>query len=309
MSSMSKLSYFVVDAFTAVRYSGNPAAVVFGADELTDEQLQTIAREFNLSETAFVLNSPTPDAAISLRWFTPATEVDMCGHATLAAVHALIESGRFTSLPDEKGTILPIQTKSGILTTRCERLPNDAEGAFLVWLDLATPKLKKKQCAPKLWGQLLDVPPDQFDMDMPAMQTQDGDLLVFAKTLHTVQQAQPDFRELAKFSRQQRIRGWCLASTHTLTPSISVQSRFFAPAVGIDEDPVTGSVHGPLAAYLVSSGLVPVFRDMAAISCTQSHSSGRAGLVRAVVSVQKGTGYRVRIGGQCTTVMQGQLTV
>ncbi len=309
MLRMAQLSYFIVDAFTAERYSGNPAAVVLGADELSDDQLAAVAREFNLSETSFVLNSTTPGAAIAIRWFTPAIEVDLCGHATLAAVHALIESGRFTSLPEDKGTILPIQTKSGILTTRCERLgKNDAE-AFLVWLDLPTPQLKKKQCAPKIWGQMLGVPPDQFDPDMPAMQTQDDDVLVFLKSLQPLLAARPDFKELAKFSRQQRVRGWCLATTNTLTPSINVQSRFFAPAVGVDEDSVTGSVHGPLAVYLVSSGLVPDFRNMAALSCTQSHSSGRAGLVRAVVSRQEGTGYAVRIGGQCATVMQGNLYV
>ena len=306
---MAQLSYFIVDAFTAERYSGNPAAVVLGADELSDDQLAAVAREFNLSETSFVLNSSTPDAAIAIRWFTPATEVDMCGHATLAAVHALIESGRFTSLPEDKGTILPIQTKSGILTTRCEQLRKDDAEAFLVWLDLPTPQLKKKQCAPKIWGQVLGVPPDQFDPDMPAMQTQDDDVLVFLKSLTPLLAAQPDFKELAKFSRQQRVRGWCLASTNTLTPSINVQSRFFAPAVGIDEDPVTGSVHGPLAVYLVSSGLVPDFRNTAVLSCTQSHSSGRAGLVRAVVSRHEGTGYSVRIGGQCATVMRGKLYV
>ena len=195
----------------------------------------------------------------------------------------------------------------GVLTTRCERLQNDPAEAFLVWLDLPTPQLKKKQCAPKLWGPMLGVPPDQFDMGMPAMQSQDGDVLVFCQSVQALLSAQPDFRELATFSRQQRVRGWCVASTHTLTPSIDVQSRFFAPAVGIDEDPVTGSVHGPLAVYLVSSGLVPTFRSMAALSCTQSHSSGRAGLVRAVVSRDEGIGYRVRIGGQCVTVMQGKL--
>ncbi|MCZ6652410.1 MAG: PhzF family phenazine biosynthesis protein, partial [Planctomycetota bacterium] len=91
--------------------------------------------------------------------------------------------------------------------------------------------------------------------------------------------------------------------------SIDVQSRFFAPAVGIDEDPVTGSVHGPLAAYLVGSGIVPTLRDMSALTCTQSHSSGRAGLIRVVVVCEAGAGYRVRIGGQCATVMKGKLYV
>ncbi len=306
---MSQLNYYIIDAFTAERYSGNPAAVVLEADELTDDQYRAIAREFNLSETTFVLNSTTPDAPVGIRWFTPNTEVEMCGHGTIAAVHALIESGRYASLPDDKGTILPIQTRNTILTVRCERLEkHDAEG-FLVWLDLPTPQLNKKQCVPSLWGRMLGVPPDAFDVDMPSVQSQDGDVLVFLKSLSPLLAAQPDFKELAKFSRQQRVRGWCLATTETLTPSIDVQSRFFAPAVGIDEDPVTGSVHGPLAAYLASSGLVPTYGTAAALSCIQSDSSARAGLVRAVVVRNEGAGCHVRIAGQCTTVMEGTLYV
>ena len=306
---MRELSYYLIDAFTAERYSGNPAAVVLDADGLTDDHMRAIAREFNLSETAFVTRSSTPDAPIALRWFTPTTEVEMCGHATLAAVHALVESGKYINLPDDKGTMLPIQTAKAILTVRCEKQDKQEGESFLVWLDLPTPRLTKKQCAPKLWGHMLDVPPDQFDMDMPAMQTQDDDVLVFVTSVQVLLAANPDPKELAKFSRQQRVRGWCLASTQTLTPSIDVQSRFFAPAVGIDEDPVTGSVHGPLAAYLVSSGVVPTLRDMSALTCTQSHSSGRAGLIRVVVVREEGAGYRVRIGGQCATVMKGKLYV
>lgn len=303
---MSELNYAVIDAFTAERYGGNPAAVVLDADGLTDDHMHAIAREFNLSETAFLTRSATPDAAIALRWFTPTIEVEMCGHATLAAVHALIESGKYINLPDDRGTILPIQTAKAILTVRCEKQDDDS---FLIWLDLPTPQLTKKQCVPKLWGHMLNVPPDQFDVNMPAMQTQDDDVLVFVSSSQVLLAARPDPKALAKFSTQQRVRGWCLATTQTLTPSIDVQSRFFAPAAGVDEDPVTGSVHGPLAAYLVSSGLVPTLRDMSALTCTQSHSSGRAGLIRVVVVREEDRGYRVRIGGQCTTVMKGKLYV
>jgi trans-2,3-dihydro-3-hydroxyanthranilate isomerase len=233
----------------------------------------------------------------------------MCGHATLAGVHALIESGRFISLPDEKGTILPVQTKSGVLTVRCEQLNRADSEAFLIWLDLPTPRLTKKQCVPSLWAEILGVPQDSFDLDMPSMQSQEGDVLVFFKTLQAVLEARPNFAELARFSKQQRIRGFCLATTATLIPSITVQSRFFAPAVGIDEDPVTGSVHGPLAAYLVSAGVVPMMGDTAVLSCTQSDSTARAGLIRAVVIREEGVGFRVRIAGECTTVMHGKLHV
>lgn len=304
---MSKLSYYIIDTFTAEPYSGNPAAVVLDADDLTVDQMQAIAREFNLSETAFVLNSPTPDAAISIRWFTPSTEVEMCGHATIASVHALILSGRYVTLPADKGIILPIHTAKSILTVRCEELVGNEDGAFLIWLDLPPAKLTKKQCVPNLWGLMLGVPQDAFDMDMPSAQSQDGDVLVFVKSLQPLLEAKPDFKELARFSKQQGVRGWCLATLDTLTPSIDVQSRFFAPAVGIDEDPVTGSVHGPLATYLVSNDLVQTFRQTATLTCTQSDSSARAGLIRVVVVQDESAGWRVRIAGECRVVMEGKI--
>lgn len=304
---MAEFNYFILDAFTAQRYAGNPAAVVLDADGLTDDQMCSVAREFNLSETTFVLKPTTREAPLAIRWFTPTTEVDMCGHGTIAAVHALIHSGRYASLPDDKGAILPIQTRRAVLTVGCERLSRPGPEAFLVWLDLPSPTLTPKPRAAGLWSELLGVPADAFDADIPPALTQDGDMLVFCASCQVLMDARPDFAALAKLSRQHRIRGWCLATMATLTPSIHVQSRFFAPAVGINEDPVTGSVHGPLAAHLVACGRVPEFRDTAVLMCTQSDSSGRAGLVRAVVVRQPDGGFRVRIGGECIMVMQGKL--
>jgi trans-2,3-dihydro-3-hydroxyanthranilate isomerase len=91
----SALAIYWVDAFTDRPFQGNPAVVVPQADGLTDFQMQQIAREVNCSETAFVLTAATPEADFRLRWFTPTQEVDLCGHATIAAFHALAQEGRF----------------------------------------------------------------------------------------------------------------------------------------------------------------------------------------------------------------------
>jgi PhzF family phenazine biosynthesis protein len=242
-----------------------------------------------------------------MRWFTPQDELTASSHGSLAAVHALIESGRFVSLPDDKGTILPIQTSKGILTVRCERLPAQRSNSFLVWLDLPRPQLRRRAWAPRLWGELLDVPRDAFELAMPSVQTGEGDVLVPLKSLPPLMEACPDFRELAAFSCQQGVRAWCLATTATLTPSIDVQSRVFSPARGVDEDPVTGHIQGQLAAYLVGRALVPTFGDAAVVTCTQSDSRARAGLVRAVVARRSDGACDVRIAGQCVTVMTGTL--
>lgn len=301
------LRYAVVDAFAAEPFTGNPAAVVLNAHELNADVRQLIAREFNLSETAFVGQSASPDAAIGLTWHTPELEVDLCGHATIAAIHALIEDGQFTSIVADKGTILPIQTPKHLLTVRCEQL-SDSARTLIVWLDLPTPHLTKFAFGPSVWAEALGVARDTFETGLPVMRTGDEDLLVFVKTLPALLGAQPNFSALDTLTRQQNIRGVCLATTNTLTNTTHVQSRFFAPAVGINEDPVTGSVHGPLAAYLVSSGQVPTIDDYALLNCVQAYP-GRAGFVRVVVKREEGTGFNVRIGGQCVTMMTGTLSI
>ncbi len=303
-----EFDYAVVDVFTDRRFSGNPAAVVAGAEALPDGQMAAIAREFNLSETTFVLPSDSPDAAVRFRWFTPGAEVDMCGHATLAGVHALLERGRFSVLTQDPEALLPIQTRSGTLTARVDSM-HHKPGARLIWLDLPKPRLTPARLNGDELARLLGATRADVDQSLPVMKTQDDDLILFLHELVTLQGLEPDHRQLAAFCTRHRIRGVSVATLQTLVESMHVQSRFFAPAVGVPEDPVTGSVHGPLATYLVVNELVPFVRNTAAVNCLQAEGGGRAGVVRALVTRHPGEGYAVRIAGQCTTTMRGKLTV
>ena len=300
--------YAVVDAFTEEPYAGNPAGVVLDATGLADGQMAAIAREFNLSETAFVLPADVPDAAVRLRWFTPGAEVQMCGHATLAAVHAMTEAGRFAALKDSPEAILPVQTAGGVLSVRMEPIPGGGDH-WLIWLDLPRPVLRKRSLNLDKVARLLGMTVDGLDESLPVMQTQDGDVLVFVQDHQTLHSIAPNFVELGAYQVRQRIRGFCMATVNTLAQSIQVQSRFFCPSVGVNEDPVTGSVHGPLATYLVINELVPMRNQLAAVSCVQSAASGRAGLVQVMVTQKPGEGFDACIAGQCVTTMQGRLTI
>jgi PhzF family phenazine biosynthesis protein len=117
----------------------------------------------------------------------------------------------------------------------------------------------------------------------------------------------PDFDRLTGWMAGERLRGVSVATVHTLTPSIHVQSRFFAPTFGVREDPVTGSVHGPLAAYLFQNRRIAVHDGIAGLSCVQGVPGGRAGLVHALVCANDTGATRVRIAGQAVTVMAGTL--
>lgn len=297
--AVREVIYCLVDAFTSQRFQGNAAAVVLDAAGLTDRQMQRIALEMNQSETAFVLPvDPTSDFDLEIRWFTPMHEERMCGHATIAAIHALTQAGRLPAALPPTGEPVTIKTRGGTLTATIDE-------EQVIWLDLVDPILTS---IPSIPPPLLDhlglpatCPPDQ----PRPVRTQDGDLILFVKDVRTLNGLRPAFRELGDFCRLHRIRGVCTATTATVTPSVQVQSRFFAPAAGIDEDPVTGSVHGPLATHLVASGLVPMIDDLAALRCVQSSGSGRTGLVRVLVQRQEESRWAARIGGTCVATCAG----
>ncbi|MGD2111424.1 MAG: PhzF family phenazine biosynthesis protein [Phycisphaerae bacterium] len=311
--------YFVVDAFTSERFRGNPAAVLLDARGMTDQQMQAVANEFNLSETTFILpptdaseSAPDPTGAppalsLRFRWFTPTSEVKMCGHATIGGVHALVESGRLR-FPEEESVVVRIETLSGVLTAYVERVPGK-ETDTMIWLDMVDPTFAPLPAPATDLASLLALSDDAMDESLPIVQTQDQDVLAFARDFQTLNEAKPDFGRLAALLTRHGLRGLCLATVKTLTPSITVQSRFFAPSVGIDEDPVTGSVHGPLAAYLVMHGRTPLHDGLAALTCTQGISGGRAGLVHALVQPKGDDRFAVRLGGQAVTTMRGTLTL
>lgn len=307
----------LVDAFATHAFSGNPAGVVLGADALADPQMRAIAREINASETAFISRLHDPHRPPVLRWFSPKAEVGFCGHATLAAAHALWETGalkemRGGNVPETPGDAprptLTFEFASGLLSLRDEPLPGSENGAPLWWLQMPEPGLKADNTNPMQTCKLLGLQLDDLEPAVPIMRTRDNDLILLIKRWQQLMELKPHMQELAEWSAQHGIRGFCVATLNTLSRATQVHSRFFAPAVGIYEDPVTGSVHGPLATLLVVNQLVPVAGGRAALNCLQGEPGGRCGLLRALVEATP-KGYRVSIGGQCCTALAGDLRV
>lgn len=300
--------YVIVDAFAGEPFTGNPCGVVPDAARLTDAEMQAIAREINLTETAFILPSTLPNAAVRFRTFTPSREMTLSGHSILAGVAALIRVGRFTALIEEPDAILPIETRDGILSARAHRIRAEGD-EFLVWLQLPQPLLMRFNHDPVKIAGLLGIDPQAMDAAMPAMKTQDDDVILFISDYSALMEARPDFHGLAEFSRRRDVRIWCAATLDTVSESVHVHSRCFAPAAGIDEDAVTANIHGPLSAYLVVAGEVGMAGEQAAVTCIQSDSTGRAGLVRALVGKGDSKGYQAWISGQCFVPMTGKIQI
>jgi PhzF family phenazine biosynthesis protein len=264
------LTLLQIDAFAKRPYTGNPAAVCLLDDEPDAQWMQAVAGEMNLSETAFV--RPVRDG-FDLRWFTPTVEVDLCGHATLAAAHALWSEGRVAEDAE-----IRFQTRSGVLTA--------ARNGDLTELDFpatrpAPADLDEAQI--RNLGDLLGVVPREVGRSA-------FDLLVDVESESDVRAARPDFRRLAELD----CRGVIVTSASE-DGRFDFVSRFFAPGAGVDEDPVTGSAHCCLGPYwgerLGKSGM------------TAFQASSRGGVIRVRVS-----GDRVFLGGHAVTVLRGTLT-
>lgn len=303
----TNVQFRLVDAFAERPYTGNPAGVILDADGLDDQRMQTLAREVNASETAFISGANDLHRPMRLRWFTPTREVGFCGHATLAAAHAWSELVGVRALLGKAEPKIEFETAAGLLTLTPEILSTD-EDRLVWWLAMPDPKLTPDNTNPMKLTAALGLTMDDLDESIPIMRTRDDDVILLIKTWRALVEMKPDFQELRRMSEKFRIRGVLVSTLETLDDFMHVVSRFFAPAVGVDEDPVTGSVHGPLAALLTINELVPMTRDKAALNCLQGRPGGRTGVVRALVESTP-RGFRVSVGGITHTTIRGEMFV
>ena len=299
-----------VDAFTTKPFSGNPAGVVLDADGLTDTEMQTIARELNNPETAFILKPSVKDANLQIRWFTPTEEVPLCGHATIASFHALAESG-MEGMKCNGQHYFRLQTKSGVLSVRVEK---NFHGIGIEF-ELPDPKFKiVKKLLPK-YLTALSLKPSDLESRLPVVAN--SYLYLPIKQLNTLLRLQPDFKLLAQQCGTAKYFGVCVFTLETKEKNSAVHSRFFAPANGIDEDPVTGSANGPLGVYLHRYALPAGFsvegKEMSdgriEYIGEQGDVLGRPGRVRIRLHLKNGEVEDVSISGEAVTVFETTLTL
>ncbi|MGD8452439.1 MAG: PhzF family phenazine biosynthesis protein [Phycisphaerae bacterium] len=298
------VQFRLIDAFAETPYTGNPAGVVLNADELDDTQMQLVAREINASETAFVIGGNDLHRPPRLRWFAPIAEVQFCGHATLATAHALTELAPPDEIQARADAGMRFTTAAGELAIRGEPLGDGLNW----WLEMPSAGLQPERSKLNELYALLGVRAEEVDEGVPAMRTRDQDVILFLHECQRLLNLKPNQGELGEWSRQRGIRGICVSTLNTLSPSVNVHSRFFAPAVGIAEDPVTGSVHGALAVLLVANQLVPHVGGRSAMNCMQGVPGGRTGMLRALVETTP-NGHHTLVGGRCHTTLRGEMLV
>jgi len=299
-----KLIIKQVDAFTKKAFGGNPAGVVTEPGKLNQEQMQKIAREMNLSETAYILPPSQPDADLRIRWFTPTHEVRLCGHATIASFHALAEEGKYgMELP---GTYrFRLETKSGILPITVVK---ESGPVIKTFFGLPVPEFKKMTIETKKLSALIGTRENNINTDIPIMR--DNFQLVIPLTgLKPLFDLQPDFNKMIEYSKETGIEAYTPLTTETADKESLIQTRCFVPALGVNEDPVTGSSQGPLSVYLAETGIIDDFEGEFSYRAEQGDVIGRPGRVNVYITREAGKYISIKIEGEAVTVLKGEMYI
>jgi trans-2,3-dihydro-3-hydroxyanthranilate isomerase len=292
-----------VDAFTKTPFEGNPACVVNIANGLDEKQMQFIAKEMNLSETAFVLPPTNADADLRLRWFTPTIEVPLCGHATVAAFHSLAEDGLHGM--EQRGNYkFRLETKSGILPIEVIKTEDNIE----VKIGLVVPEKFDRFSQYKLdIVRILNMNLSDLEPKMLILRT--NYLFIPVRRLHVLYGLHPNYFALTNFMNQKNLQGVCVFTQETIDRDSSIHMRFFAPNEGILEDPVTGSAHGALAVYMYENGLIQAKDGIGTYQAEQGDCLGRKGRVNVSLKIGENKVESVYISGSAITIFSTEMLI
>jgi len=291
----------IVDAFTQTAGAGNRAGVVLDAAGLGVEAMQRIAAAVGASETAFVISGPTAQG-VRLRYFTPTSEIDFCGHATVATFHLLAERG----LVPRAGA-LKLECAAGVLDVELESVDARRSRAWIVtprhpWLETPVPL---EQVLALVGGTV-----DMVDGSLPVRRNAHRVMVPFRRR-EDLWALAPRSGALDTLLRPHGLSGAYFFTRETLDASSVAHSRFFVPGMGVAEDPVTGSAAGPLGMYLAMHGVLPLPAEGGTVRARieQGDAMGKPGRIEVEVTGRAGQPEQARIGGVAVTVLDGTLHV
>lgn len=298
-----KYRLFQVDSFTDKKFSGNPAGVVLNADGLTDNEMQQIAKELNNPETAFILSPTESDHEVWIRFFTPTMEVPTCGHATIAAHYIRAKENNIVSgkvihkigigkLPIE---IIFEESYTKILMTQGEvKISEPLEGGIV-----------------KQIFKAIGISSDDINQECPVqiVSTGSSKVIIGIKKTEVLNALTPSFLRLKEISKEINCKGYFLFTFDSGRKDVLTSARMFAPALGINEDPVTGNGNGPLGAYLVHNNLAEHNGKTLSFRGEQGVALGRPGYVDVDVTIDNGIPVKVVVGGRAVIVFQTEIEI
>jgi len=298
-----KYRIYQVDAFTNELFRGNPAGVVPDADGLSEEQMRKIARELNNSETAFILSPSNNDHEVWVKFFTPTIEVPSCGHATVAA-HYIRSLEK--SLPSSK---VIQKIGAGILPVDIIRENGDYKIVMtqgkIEFNELLSSEINKNIL------EALHLKESDRDLRCPIqiVSTGHSKVLIGIKSHRVLDSLHPNMDVLSKISKEIKCNGYFVFTFDSNEADILTKGRMFAPAIGINEDPVTGNANGPLGAYIVQHKLINTNGKIFSFKGKQGEAIGRTGIVDVEVEIKNGLPQKVKIGGNAKIVFKTEIEI
>ena len=298
-----RYNLYQIDSFTKEKLTGNPAGVITNADGLTEDEMQKIARELNNSETAFIFSSNSNEYDVHVRFFTPTDEVPICGHATIAAHYArAVENGLDTSRVYHKtgAGILPVdivKENEGykIVMTQGEiEFGNTIDGG------------NKKELLSALNIKDSDLL-ERYEIQI--VSTGHSKVMVGIKSIETLNTLQPNYNALSELSKVIKCNGYYVFTIDSQDKDILIHGRMFAPAIGINEDPVTGNANGPLGAYLVHHNHVKHNNSLFTFKAKQGEAIKRPGIIEVEVKIEDKEPVEVKVSGNAVIVFKSELSL
>ncbi|MDM1555232.1 MULTISPECIES: PhzF family isomerase [Chryseobacterium] len=296
---MKEVIVYQIDSFTKEKFKGNPAGVVLDAENLTAEEMQLIARELNNSETAFVLKpDPNDPFDYHVRYFTPTTEVPICGHATIGALYAKAIEDRLDSCT------ITINTQVGVLPIDILKEGNDyqitmTQGSFS--MESAFNSSITQEIVEALGLKL-----ENLNKECPIQIASTGHSKVMiginSKTL--LNTLNPDFTALSHLSKKINCNGYFVFTFDSDDKEVLTYGRMFAPAIGIQEDPVTGNANGPLGGYLIQNKIVEASDGTMEFIARQGETINRMGQIKVQVTSKNHIPEIIRITGNAVPVFR-----
>ena len=296
---MRTIEVVLVDAFTAVPFHGNPAAVVPDAEGLDDAAMRGIAREMARPATAFV-RPAVNGGGRPLRWFSPAgTELTLCGHGTVAAAHVLAARG---AAPDGR---LVFESPRHRLAVALEGTGADASA----WFEPDCPRWAPEAGDLAEFLAALGLPAAAVARWAPPARTSEQDLLIPVTGLDALRALTPDMGALGRLAQVCGVRGIVLTARESREAGALTHSRVFVPHFGIPEDPATGSSHAAIGVWLWETGVLTGAGGVARFRAEQGDFHGRPGRLAVEVHGTPGHASRVRVGGRAIVVLTGRLAL
>lgn len=301
MRLVGKLAVYHVDAFTSEPFGGNPAGVIPQADGLKEQEMQKIARELNLSESAFLITATNPKADFKVRYFTPKAEIDFCGHATVGLSWLLANNYGWA----ERAEQVMLETNIGLVPVEWRK---DNHSLQMVVMTQVSPQVKAVHVEYKDISRIIGVPEAELDKRYPIRLAYTGNwhLLIPIKSRTAIDAAKPLLDELAVLNQSQQAVTTHLFTFDTQMEGYDLYTRDFAPAIGIAEDPVTGAANGALAGYLVLENILPK-QEIHELTIAQGHAIGRAGTLYVTIT-STSSEPMIQVGGAAVPTISGTIS-